>query len=187
MRYSYNEKKEGLVFAQAYEINASYKDLCAVCDAVRYSKAKDAKVILDNVITMKMPIPFRRHNKYMGARHELGGKKGAWPVKAAKEVKAVLTNAIANAANEAKDGEEMYIVHAAANKTHIERRVPSKGSSVWGRGTYHSHRMYSDFEYAKIELGLAEGDEANLPVTMKRMVKMQTNRTAAKKKMKKEA
>lgn len=182
MQYSYNMKREGLIFAQAHDVNASYKDLAAVCDAVRYAKAKDALSILDGVISMKMPIAYRRHNKYMGARHELQGRKGAWPVKAAKEVRTVIVNAIANAANEAKDGEEMYIAHAAANKTNIERRLPPRGSSVWGRGTYRSHRMYSDLEFAKIEIGLCDGNEENLPKRMKQVMKFRQRAEAQSKK-----
>ena len=173
MRYSFNIKNaENIVLAQRYDINASYKDLAAVCDAIRYMNAGAALDKLDRLIAMEMPIEYRRHNKHMGARHELGGRKGAYPVRAAKEVRLALINAIANADNKGLPGEDLYIVHAAANKTRILRRYPSRGTLAWGRGMYgRSSIMHSDLEYAKVEIGLANKDEAWLTKNMKYFIK----------------
>jgi ribosomal protein uL22 len=173
MRYSFNIKNaENIVLAQRYDINASYKDLAAVCDAIRYMNAGAALDKLDRLIAMEMPIEYRRHNKHMGARHELGGRKGAYPVRAAKEVRLALINAIANADNKGLPGEDLYIVHAAANKTRILRRYPSRGTLAWGRGMYgRSSIMHSDLEYAKVEIGLASKDEAWLTKSMKYFIK----------------
>lgn len=170
MKYSFNMEmnKESMAFAQRYDVNASYKDLGAVCTAIRYMKASAALILLDKISDMEMPILYKRHNKHMGARHELHGRKGAYPVKAAREVKTTLVNAIANANNNALDGEEMTIIHACANKTHIERRQPSKGGISWGRGMYgRSAMMHSDIEYAKIEIALAEPGEKEMTKNMK--------------------
>ena len=148
---------ENMAVAQAYDVNASYKDLCAVCDAIRYTTTDDALRLLDGIIAKKTPIPFRKFNKHMGARHELHGRKGAFPVGAAKEVKKVVINAIANAEQKGLDTSNVMIAYATANKTHIERRYPSKGSLSWGRGMYgFAARVHSDIEYAKIEIALAE-------------------------------
>ncbi len=172
MRYSFNLSMAPFVFAQKAEINASYKDMAAVCDFIRYKKAAGALSAIDRFIEMETPVPYRRHNKRMGHRHELGGRRGAYPVKAAREVRNVLVNAIANADSKGKVGEEMYIVHATANKTHIERRYPSKGSLTWGRGMYgRSALMHSDLEYAKVEIGLAEGTEAELTRNMRYFIR----------------
>ena len=170
MEYSFNVKmdRSNMAFAYRHEINASYKDLGAVCDAVRYLRAGAALKLTEKIAKMELPVPYRRHNKHMGSRSELHGRRGAYPVKAAKEVKIAIQNAIANAANNALDGEDMVIVHACANKTHIERRSPSKGSIVWGRGMYgRSAMMHSDIEYAKIEIALAQPDDAGLTKNMK--------------------
>ncbi len=172
MRYSINSNTSQISLAQGYDINASYKDLTAVCDAVRYLKTDRALQVLDDIIELKMPILFHKYNKYMGARHELGGRKGAYPIKAAKETKTVLMNAIANSKNKGLSEDALYIVHASANKTHIERRRPSKGSLSWGRGKYGmSAGTHSDMEYAKIEIGLAEGSEPTLTRNMKYFIK----------------
>ena len=173
MRYSFNIKNaENIVLAQRYDIDASYKDLAAVCDAIRYMNAGAALDKLDRLIAMEMPIEYRRHNKHMGARHELGGRKGAYPVRAAKEVRLALINAIANADNKGLPGEDLYIVHATTNKTRILRRYPSRGTLAWGRGMYgRSSIMHSDLEYAKVEIGLASKDEAWLTKNMKFFIK----------------
>ncbi len=179
MRYSFNQEREGLVFAQRYDMNVSFKDLVAVCDAVRYLKASMALETLDGVITMEMPIIYKRYSKHMGARHELGGRKGAYPVKAAKEVRLAILNAIGNAKNKGLDGEDMVIVHSSANKTRIERRYPSKGSISWGRGMYGRGAInHSDIEYAKVEIALGNGDEKGITETMKYMVKRRERKAA---------
>lgn len=172
IRYSINISKEQLALAHGADINASYKDLAVVCDAIRYLKTGRALEVLDGVIEMRMPILFNKFNTHMGSRHELGGRKGAYPMKAAKETKTILLNAIANSRNKGLDEDSLYVVHASANKTRIERRSPSKGSLSWGRGMYGmSARTHSDLEYAKIEIGLANPDAASLTQRMKYMIK----------------
>ncbi len=174
MKYSIRIPKEEIKageisLAQRYDLNVSYKDLGAVCDAVRYMKASAALAFLEKAIKMEVPIAYRRHNKHMGSRHELGGKKGKYPVKASKEVRLAIINAIANAENQGNlDAENMYVIHSAANKTRIERRSPSKGSIAWGRGMYgRSAINHSDIEYAKVEIGIANADYKGMTKKMK--------------------
>ena len=62
MKYSYNLDKTGIIFASTSNINASFKDLCAVCDAIRYMSVNDAMGRLDDVINRGLPIEYRRHN-----------------------------------------------------------------------------------------------------------------------------
>ncbi|MGC8710533.1 MAG: uL22 family ribosomal protein [Candidatus Micrarchaeia archaeon] len=180
MKYSFNIKGANPVMAQKYEINASHKDLSAICGEIRYMNSIKALDLLDRVIAKEIPIEYKRHNKGMGLRHELHGRKGAYPVRAAKQVRLTLINAIANANNKGMSGEEMYIVHATANKTHIERRYPSKGSLAWGRGRYgRSAILHSDLEYAKIEIGLANKDEQWLTRNMKYFIKAKDHKQKA--------
>jgi ribosomal protein uL22 len=189
MGYSINiNKSESVVLAQRYNINASYKDLGAVCDAVRYLRVDHALELLGKVMEQEMPIPYRRHSKHMGARHELGGRKGGYPVKAANEVRLTILNAIGNAKNKGLSGEEMFIIHSSSNKTIIARRYPSKGSIAWGRGMYgRSAINHSDIEYAKVEIGLGNGDEQQLTHNMKHFIKEKNKnlKTAVKKKVEK--
>jgi len=156
MKYSYNLDKKDVVFAGASDINASYKDLAAVCDAIRYKKADAAIALLDSVISDGMPIEYKKFNKGMGSRHELHGRKGRYPRKAASIVKKVVLNAYANAADRGYMPEDMYVVHAAANKTEINRRYPSKGVRTVMRGGYgYASTRMSNLEFAKVEIGLS--------------------------------
>ncbi len=172
MRYSINIAKDQMGVAYGYDIDASYKDLCAVCDAIRYLNTGNAMDVIEGIVTLRRPILFNRFNKHMGSRHELGGRKGAFPIKAAKIVRQILLNAIANSKNKGLDDGALYVVHASANKTNIARRLPSKGSLSWGRGMYGmSARTHSDIEYAKVEIGLANSDAGSLTDNMKHMIK----------------
>lgn len=168
MEYSYNLNRKEIVFASTKDINASFKDLCAVCDAVRYQPVTSAIGILDGVINEGRAIEYRRHNKYMGSRHELGGKKGRFPKKCAAIVRKVIVNAYANARNKGQDPEIMYVVHATANKTIEIPRAPPKGvRSVRGNYGYGSSRR-SNIEFAKVEIGLANKETPELGARMKR-------------------
>ncbi len=197
MKYSFNiiKGRENMAFAQGYDIDASYKDLAAVCDAIRYMKAAKALGIASAIEEKKRAVLYRRHSKHMGARHELHGRKGAYPVKAAGDVRRVLVNAMANARNNGMDAEEMVVIHASSNKTHIERRQPSKGTIAWGRGMYgRSALMHSDLEYAKVEIVLAEEWHSGITAGMKRLIerrnpaeKKQTTQKPAPKKSNTEA
>ena len=119
--YSYNGSRKGMAFALMESIDASFKDLGAICDAIRYRKASDALQTLES-ISGGSAVYYRRNNKGFGSRHELGGRKGRYPMKAARIVRRVLINAIANAKNNGYDVDDMAVVHAAANKKQILQR-----------------------------------------------------------------
>jgi large subunit ribosomal protein L22 len=171
LNYSYNLDRKDIIFASARDINASFKDLCNVCDAVRYKPLPAAIKVLDGVINDGKAIEFRRHNRYMGSRHELGGKKGRYPQKCAAIVRKVLINVQANAKNKGADPEFMYVVHAAANKTYEVPRAPPKGvRSVGGNYGYGSVRR-SNLEYARVEIGVADKETKELGNKMKRALK----------------
>lgn len=179
LRYSINIDRNDIALAQGKDIDASYKDLTQVCGEIRYMRVNDAVALLERVEEMTVAVPFRRFNKRLGSRHELGGKKGAYPAKAARETRKVLLNAIANAANKGFDIDALYVVHASANKTHIERRSPSKGSLAWGRGRYgFSSRTHSDLEYAKVEIGVASKEAEQLTGNMQSMIKLKERAVA---------
>ncbi len=171
MNYSYNRDKKSIIFAGASDLNASFKDLCAVCDAVRYMPVSAALKILDGIIIENRPIEFRRHNKYMGSRHELHGKKGRYPIKCARLVKTVIVNAAANAVNKGEDPDYMYVVHASANKTQEIPRMPPKGVRAVRSGGYgYTKLRTSNIEFAKIEIGIADKEAKDLGARMKRAI-----------------
>lgn len=170
MAYSFNLKRDGLVFASTKDINASYKDLGAVCDAIRYKSAPRAMSTLDSVAAGKLPVLYRRNNAYMGSRHELGGRKGRYPSKCAAILRKVLVNAMANAESKGDDPDAMYVVHAAANKTLILERTAPKGALWLGHSMGRKSARRTDVEFARIELALGYGEEVGLSDLMKRAI-----------------
>lgn len=177
MKYSYNLDRKEIVFASISDLNASFKDLCAVCDAVRYKAVPNAIATLDSVIGDGKPIEYRRHNRYMGSRHELGGKKGRYPMKCAAMVRKVIINASANARNKGEDPDSMYVVHACANKTYEVPRSPPKGiRSVRTGGYGYTPMRRSNLAFAKIEIGLSVKEAKELGARMKRALKATSKR-----------
>jgi len=168
--YSFNRNREGIVFARMKDINASFKDLAIVCDAVRYKNAPAALAMLETVESGKMPILYRKYNRYMGSRHELGGQKGRYPMKCAGIVRKVLVNAMANAEGKGEDPQSMYIVHAAANKTLIMQRTAPKGAIRLGHSMGRGSTRRTDLEFARVEIGLGYGEEKGLSEKMKKAV-----------------
>ncbi len=163
MKYSYTQSKEGLSFAHMKDINASFKDLGAVCDAIRYKSVPVAMDILADVIENEKPILFRKHNKHMGSRHEIGGRKGRTPIKCAEIVRKVLVNAMANANNKGEDPDSMVVVHVAANKTFIAQRGPPKGVLFTQKGIYgYATARSSNLEFAKVELAIGPVNEKSI-------------------------
>ncbi len=170
--YSFNQNRSGVIFASLKDINASFKDLGAVCTAIRYKSIPNAMDTLDGVIERGKPILYRRNHRYMGSRHELGGKKGRYPMKCAGIVRKVLLNAMTNARNKGLEPSLMYVVHASANKTMIAQRGPSKGAMfVTGGPSGFVTGRRSDLEFARVEIGVSTAEEKTLHKNMLKRIK----------------
>ncbi|MDO8339363.1 MAG: 50S ribosomal protein L22 [Candidatus Burarchaeum sp.] len=177
-RYGYVGKAgEKAAKAQTYDVDASYKDLCEMCSDIRGTLAEPALTRLALVAKGKTAVYFARHNKRLGHRHELGGKKGRYPEKAAKIVRKVLENALANAA--AIGIQTPYVAHICANKHRIFPRLAPKG-----------RRGRNDYETARVEIVLKEMEVERAEITKKEpkllkvkmeAEKMQKEQNAAKK------
>ena len=130
MAYAFqkDENKEQLAFGRVDGVNASYRDLCNVCSNIKGRRADKAIVYLEEALEKKRPIRYFRHNKRRGHLHELGGKKGGYPVKSVKIVLDVLKNAVANA--DTRGLGDCKIVHACANKQLIYSRMSPKGRRI---------------------------------------------------------
>lgn len=143
MRYSFSKDGDEYAYAQRYNIDASFKDLCQVCRAVRKMPVSKALTLLESVSRLEMPIEYRRYNKKIGLRRELGGKKGRYPEKAARIVKQLLINALGNAKAKQIDEETLVVEHIAANKQNVIPRLAPKG-----------RRMRANYETARVEVVL---------------------------------
>jgi len=87
-----------------------------VCREVRGIMVEDAAKILEEIISQKRPVSFRRYNKQIG--HRKGKKFGAgrYPKKTAKAVLDVLRHAQHNAEYKGLDSDNMRIVHISSSK-----------------------------------------------------------------------
>ncbi|MEM4295922.1 MAG: 50S ribosomal protein L22 [Candidatus Anstonellales archaeon] len=125
-------------------INASFKDLCQVCNNIRNMNVQKAIVFLEKASLGKegkTPIFYKTHNKKLAHRKELNGRKGRYPVKAVKYVLSLLKDAIANAVRKGANEEMLFIAHACANKKAAYRRMQPKG-----------RRMPRSYELARLEI-----------------------------------
>ena len=174
MAYSYNLERGDVVFASMKDINASYKDLGAVCDAIRYRTVGSALDVLDAASKGEMAIRYTRHNRYMGSRHELAGGTGRFPKKCAAIVRKVLVNASANAKSKGYEPDMMHVIHASANKTLIAPRAPSKGvrRSVSSGGYGPTTMRRSNLEFAMVEIGISAKYKDRLGKNSIRLVEM---------------
>ncbi|MEW6035350.1 MAG: 50S ribosomal protein L22 [Candidatus Micrarchaeota archaeon] len=115
--------------ARVEGVNASYKDLSEVCGRIRNRKTDWAVSFLEKAAEGEVAVFFRRHNKKLGHRRELGGRKGRYPEKAAGMVLKVLRSAIANGKTQGL-GEVYTILAASANKLQVFPRMASKGRTA---------------------------------------------------------
>lgn len=139
--YSYEyEKEDGLAFARAESIDASYKDLTQVCGRIRGRHASWAMEFLQKAADGDIPILYKKFNTNLGHRRELGGQKGRYPKKAAEAILKALKSAMANAKVKGLS-DDLMIVHVLANKKHTFPRIQAKG-----------RRFRADYEVSRIEL-----------------------------------
>src|SRR5271157_846243 len=124
-----SEIPERCAKARLEDVNASYKDLSEVCGVLRNKKADWAIEFLDKASKGEVPVLFRRHNTKLGHRHELGGRKGRYPQKAAGFVLKALKSAMANG-KVVGLGDPFVITAISANKKQIFPRMAPKGRTA---------------------------------------------------------
>jgi len=146
--YSLDFEREKCAAARLEGVDASYKDLSEVCGRIRRKGASWARSFLERAAEGEIPVLYKRHNKKLGHRRELGGRKGRYPWKAAAIVLKVLDSAIANGVSRGL-GEEYVVSVATANKKLTYPRMAPKGRQA---------RSY--YELARVEIVLKPKEEA---------------------------
>ena len=105
-----------------------------ICREIRGKKVQHAKHMLEHVVTLKKPLPFKKFNKDLG--HKPGMGPARYPVNASKLVLQLLHSLEANAENKGLNKERLIITEAIANfadrKWHMgrQRRTKIKSSHV---------------------------------------------------------
>jgi len=114
------------VKASGRELRLSPKAASEVCAVIKGMKLDEAKEFIEQVVSMKKAVPYRRYKKKVPHRHGLEKfPTGRFPIKAAQRILAVLENAEANAMYKGLDAENLRIVHASAYPgVNIRRYIP---------------------------------------------------------------
>ncbi|MBS7624222.1 MAG: 50S ribosomal protein L22 [Candidatus Bathyarchaeia archaeon] len=120
-----------MVKASGRDLRISPKAAREICAAIKGMMLGEAKEYLNQVISKKKAVPYRRYKKKLPHRRGLSGA-GRYPVKAASRILEVLENAEANAEYKGFDTEKLRIIHASAYPgAKIRRYIPR----AFGRAT----------------------------------------------------
>jgi len=114
MKNQSKTKNEHLAKASANNISISPKHSIELCRHLRYKTTSQAKKILEDVITLKKPIPFKRFKKDIG--HKPGMAAGRFPQKAAREMLKLVKSVETNAQFKGLNTSNLKITKSLANK-----------------------------------------------------------------------
>lgn len=103
-----------LAKASSYSLPISTKHSIEISRNLRYKSTSEAKKILEQTISLKKAIPFRRFNKDVG--HKRGMMSGRYPVKAASAFLKLILSVEANAQDIGLNAENLKISKILANK-----------------------------------------------------------------------
>jgi large subunit ribosomal protein L22 len=117
-RYSvYGLDPDRTAKASGRDLRISSKAAREICHALKDMDLDDAKEFLEDVIDMRKMVPLKRHK---GKKpHHKGLNKwyaGAYPVKAANAILAILDNVEANAEYKGLDIDRCRLIHIAAHR-----------------------------------------------------------------------
>jgi len=134
--YSYKipeEKEDITVKASLREVSISPKHAVELAREIKGMTLEKARRYLEEVISLKRPVSFKRYNKKVPHRRGLRGwPSGRYPVKAAKFFLKLLDNLENNAENKGLDTSRLKIVHCAAYRGRkIRKYIPR----AFGRAT----------------------------------------------------
>jgi len=116
--YTYQaESGASVARARGIEIPMSPKKAYELLNAIRGLSVERARALLEDVVALKRPVPFRRYNQETA--HHPGTGPGRFPKKVAKSVLLVLKNAEANAEYDGLDAERLYVKVASSARGRI--------------------------------------------------------------------
>jgi len=103
--------------ARALDLPISSKHSVEIARNLRFKNTTLAKKILDGVIKVKIPIPYKRHTKDLG--HKAGIGAGRYPEKAAREFLKLINSVEANAQLKGLNLSSLKITKLVANKASV--------------------------------------------------------------------
>jgi large subunit ribosomal protein L22 len=123
IEYSQKIRGDNIAKAKANELNMSPKHSIEIATFIRRQRVNDAIAYLNEVITLKKAIPFRRFNRNVAHKRGLPGNwdAGRYPVKASKAYIRVLESVKKNAEYIGLDAENLEIIHVSANRGRAQK------------------------------------------------------------------
>ncbi len=117
-KIGYSTKADPEITAKAIgrELNISPKASVEVCREIRGTMVEDAILQLEDIISLKRPLRYRRFNRHVG--HKKGSNFGAgrYPKKTAHAIMDVIKHAQHNAEYKGLDSENMKIIHISSSR-----------------------------------------------------------------------
>ncbi|WP_461867061.1 50S ribosomal protein L22 [Thermococcus sp.] len=120
--YSFqNYDPDKMARASGRDLRISPKFSIELCRELRGMMLNDALKYVDDIITLRKPLPLRRFHDSQGHKPGKGFGPGRYPVKVAKAMKKILLNVKNNAEQKGLDPDRLKIIHAAAHKGPVLR------------------------------------------------------------------
>jgi len=140
LNYSYIPTSEKIVKSSGKDLDVSFKDAVNVARAIKGRKLEDAMMYLNNVISFKDFIPYKKFYKGISHRSEVAGKSGPgrYPIKVCKYVLKLLKSAERNAEHQTIDTKNLIISHVyVLQGTKRKRLKPTGRRAIWGTRLTH--------------------------------------------------
>lgn len=136
MNYAYQKDTEKTAKAAMRNVKISTKAAIEMCNHLRYKDLAKAKVEVEQIMTMKKALPFKRFTNGLG--HKPGRMAaGRYPINACEAFLKLLNSVEANASNLTL-GNDLKIVHLVAQKASNDFR--------WGRRQRRQQRKNTHIE-----------------------------------------
>ncbi len=132
-KYSTTLDPEKTAKAYGYELHCSHKDSKNLAYALRGMKTDVAKSYLEEIASLKRPLPAVYH--FNKRAHQKGIGPGSFPQKAARYMLKILQNAENNAEYKGFDVDNLKIAHISAYRG---RTLPGFMPRAQGRATAHN-------------------------------------------------
>jgi large subunit ribosomal protein L22 len=125
--------------ASGRDMRISPKATREICNYIRNMKLEKAKNVLQEVIELKRPIPYRRYRKKVAHRKGIQGfDAGRFPQKAAGQLLKLLEQVEANAEFKGLYTERLKIIHIAAQRGRVLRNYIPR---AFGRSSPHFNHL----------------------------------------------
>lgn len=126
VKYAFHMDNVAKAYGKGFPI--SRKHSYEIARYIRGKEVKKVKFFLEQVMKLKMAVPYARHNRDLS--HRPGMSAGRYPVKAAYHFLKLIQSAEANAKSLGMDLDKLHIVHVSVHKGERALRNGRKNRSA---------------------------------------------------------